>query len=84
MKGKFFELFRSLPGCYFSSAEDNKRAGPEAPVTLDIRPLAGGRVREQEQQKAKQAIRLSLTARARVEVPHYGAGKGPGAALRAH
>lgn len=28
----------------------------------------------QQQQKAKQAIRLSLTERARVEVLHYGAG----------
>jgi len=67
-----FELPYSLPGCYFGSAEDNKRAGPEAPVTLAGRPSAGGRAREQ--QKAKQAIRLSLAARARVEAPRYGAG----------
>lgn len=62
-----FELLCSLPGCYFSTAEDNQGAGPEAPVTLDVRP-------PEQQKKAKQAIRLPLTERAREEVPHYGAG----------
>lgn len=66
-----FELFRSLPGYYFSTAEDSQGAGPEAPVTLDVRPL-------EQQKKAKQAIRLPLTERAREEVPHYGARADPG------
>lgn len=38
-----FELPGSLPGCYFRSAGDTKRAGPEAAVTADVRPLAGSR-----------------------------------------
>lgn len=42
-----FELPGSLPGCYFGSAGDTKRAGPEAAVTADVRPSAGSSSKRQ-------------------------------------
>lgn len=77
-----FELLCSLSGCYFSSAGDNEREGPEASVTQDVRPSAGDRAQQQQQKKAKRAIRLSLAERAPWE-SRISEREGPGAALRA-